>query len=93
MRYAPPLILAASLLLAGCDQGLAACESHAKSKLRSPSTYRLVSHERSTIDTGSPDDVVNYTIEYDAANASNAPIRTRALCQVVGGQVRSWTER
>ena len=65
------IVLAAGAL-AGCSPpSLVACDAAIKSKLRSPSTYQRVS------DSGAGEVV---TIEFDAVNSYNAPIRQKATC-------------
>lgn len=68
-----PLLLATS----GCNQAIAACEDAIKKDLRSPSSYKQISSS-----SYRSDQRISVTIEYDAANAFNAPIRATAHCTI-----------
>lgn len=67
--------LAVVLMVAGCgetvDPGLLACEAAIKQGLKAPSSYSRVK-----VDGGGS----VYTIEYDAVNSYNAPLRQAGTC-------------
>ena len=92
----PALCAVVLLTLAGCDKPLsppvAQCEKYLVSKLRSPSTYKRVSYSEILVDPAKiaePGDGIDpngepyyaVSIDYDANNAFNAPIRGQQLCQ------------
>lgn len=81
-------ILLVPLLLGSCadDPPIAACEKQLKFKLKAPSTYKRVAASRQSINAQNPSDAGHpneewVTIEYDAVNAFNAPIRDTEICR------------
>lgn len=78
-------MLVAVAVLTGCnpakDVAVEACESFAKSRLRSPSTYKQISVDYSGVTFESDGRKVKMVnVEYDAANAYGTPIRGEQMC-------------
>lgn len=48
-------LVAMSLLLSGCDRGLAICEEHIKSGLRSPSTFHRINYKKTVLKVRAPE--------------------------------------
>ena len=71
-------LLVVSVALSGCQyQALSACDEKIKQELRSPSSYTRIS-----ADSYESEDVINVSIEYDAANAYGTLIREKAYCRI-----------
>lgn len=82
MRY---LFLTALLPIAGCSgtiepQAVKDCQANLLLKLKAPSTFKRVK-VTSAVDPDSSGRQWLVDIEYDAANAFNAPLRAREICR------------
>lgn len=81
------ILAIASLVLASCSDSaeVATCEKAIISKLSTPSSYKRVNADEFRADAEHPGQPQRFTehrvtIEYDAVNSFNAPIRNTAHC-------------
>lgn len=80
----PAVALASLAMLAGCDSAdLAKCDDAIKATLKAPASYHRVSTDGVS--------GAFWTIEYDAVNLYNAPIRAKGTCYIDGDKVQ-WLE-
>jgi hypothetical protein len=86
------------LALPGCSaieaEEVKRCEAQLLAKLKAPSSYKRVSARSTDINPADPTNLKNLTerwvtIEYDAVNSYNAPLRDSEICKypLRGGQV------
>ena len=76
------MVLGLALTAGGCtklaDPYLDQCESYIQGRLKAPSTYKRVSSTSSPMKEGAEYWV---SVDYDAANSYNAPIRDTYICR------------
>lgn len=83
MRALVPILCMLTLTSCGDSPGLVACEKAIQSKLKAPSSYKRIKADGA--------DDLAWTIEYDAVNAFNAPLRGKGRCFYKDGQA-DWYE-
>ncbi len=99
MRLA--LLVGVLLGLAGCSSFEGAevkrCEDQLVAKLKAPASYKRVSMHVTDINPDNPGDLRNptqrwVTIEYDAVNSFNAPLRGTEICRfpLKNGEADEW---